>query len=103
MVRARELDMDFDNDADVRVLLLVHDTKPPFLDGRYLFTKQKGELSLFHPLLCWCRTAPVSAAVDRSCSLSGLLRGCCSSSSLVHPCLLACLHVTATFTCYPPR
>lgn len=34
--------MDFDNDADVRVLLLVHDTKPPFLDGRFLFTKQKG-------------------------------------------------------------
>lgn len=43
MVRAREVDTDFDNDSDVRVLLLVHDTKPPFLDGRFLFTKQKGE------------------------------------------------------------
>ena len=42
VVRAREFDTDFDNDSDVRVLLLVHDTRPPFLDGRYLFTKQKG-------------------------------------------------------------
>ncbi|KAL4525772.1 hypothetical protein Ndes2437A_g04207 [Nannochloris sp. 'desiccata'] len=42
VVRAREVDNDFDNDSDVRVLLLVHDTRPPFLDGRFLFTKQKG-------------------------------------------------------------
>jgi pre-mRNA-splicing factor ATP-dependent RNA helicase DHX38/PRP16 len=42
VVRMKEHDLDFDNDADVRVLLLVHDTKPPFLDGRFLFTKQKG-------------------------------------------------------------
>ena len=42
VVRMKEQDLDFDNDADVRVLLLVHDTKPPFLDGRFLFTKQKG-------------------------------------------------------------
>lgn len=42
VVRAREVDTDFDNDADVRVVLLVHDTRPPFLDGRFLFTKQKG-------------------------------------------------------------
>ncbi len=26
----------------MRAILLVHDTKPPFLDGRVLFTKQKG-------------------------------------------------------------
>jgi hypothetical protein len=39
----REVDTDFDHDSDVRVLLLVHDTKPPFLDGRFLFTKQRGE------------------------------------------------------------
>lgn len=42
VVRAREVDTDFDNDSDVRVVLLVHDTRPPFLDGRVLFTKQKG-------------------------------------------------------------
>ncbi len=42
VVRMREVDTDFDNDADVRVLLLVHDSKPPFLDGRFLFTKQRG-------------------------------------------------------------
>ena len=43
VVRMREVDTDFDHDSDVRVLLLVHDTKPPFLDGRFLFTKQRGE------------------------------------------------------------
>lgn len=32
--------MDFDKDDDVRAVLLVHDTKPPFLDGRVVFTKQ---------------------------------------------------------------
>ena len=39
VVRAKErLDADFDSDC--RVLLIVHDTRPPFLDGRILFTKQ---------------------------------------------------------------
>ena len=39
VVRARERgDMDFDSDC--RTLLIVHDTRPPFLDGRILFTKQ---------------------------------------------------------------
>jgi pre-mRNA-splicing factor ATP-dependent RNA helicase DHX38/PRP16 len=42
----REVDTDFDHDSDVRVMLLVHDTKPPFLDGRFLFTKQRGEWSV---------------------------------------------------------
>ncbi len=37
-----QVEMDFDNDADVRVMLLVHDTKPPFIDGRVLYTKQTG-------------------------------------------------------------
>ena len=34
------MDTDFDNDADARVVLLVHDAAPPFLDGRQVFTKQ---------------------------------------------------------------
>lgn len=34
------METDFENDNDVRVVLLVHDTRPPFLDGRYIFTKQ---------------------------------------------------------------
>lgn len=34
------MDTDFTNDDDVRVILIVHDTKPPFLDGRTVFTKQ---------------------------------------------------------------
>lgn len=42
VVQTREVDLDFNNDSDVRVVLLVHDARPPFLDGRYLFTKQKG-------------------------------------------------------------
>lgn len=35
-----QVDTDFSNDLDVRVMLLVHDTRPPFLDGRVIFTKQ---------------------------------------------------------------
>ena len=37
---AMQVDTDFSNDADVRTMLLVHDTRPPFLDGRVIFTKQ---------------------------------------------------------------
>lgn len=37
-----QVNLDFNDDDENRVLLLVHDTKPPFLDGRFLFTKQKG-------------------------------------------------------------
>lgn len=40
-----QAELDFDNDDDVRVMLLVHDTKPPFLDGRVVFTKQVGPSS----------------------------------------------------------
>ncbi|KAK9816661.1 hypothetical protein WJX72_003431 [[Myrmecia] bisecta] len=40
VVRAREVDIDFDNDDDTRVLLLVHDPRPPFLDAKYVLTKQ---------------------------------------------------------------
>ena len=39
VVRARERG-DTDFDSDCRTLLIVHDTRPPFLDGRILFTKQ---------------------------------------------------------------
>ena len=37
---AAQVDTDFSNDNDVRAILIVHDTKPPFLDGRVSFTKQ---------------------------------------------------------------
>ena len=33
-------DLDFDGDNDQRTVLVVHDTMPPFLDGRVRFTKQ---------------------------------------------------------------
>ena len=42
VVNPLEVDLDMNHDGDSRVLLLVHDTRPPFLDGRFLFTKQKG-------------------------------------------------------------
>ena len=37
---ALQVDTDFSNDSDVRAVLIVHDTKPPFLDGRVSFPKQ---------------------------------------------------------------
>ncbi|KAI8060436.1 hypothetical protein BC940DRAFT_246446 [Gongronella butleri] len=40
VAQRRELDTDFDDDAENRVHLLVHDIKPPFLDGRMVYTKQ---------------------------------------------------------------
>ncbi|KAL3679174.1 hypothetical protein R1sor_022130 [Riccia sorocarpa] len=39
-VRGTEIQTEFDDEDDSRVILLVHDTKPPFLDGRVVFTKQ---------------------------------------------------------------
>ncbi|XP_031402442.1 pre-mRNA-splicing factor ATP-dependent RNA helicase DEAH7-like [Punica granatum] len=39
-VRGTEVQTDFDDDEECKVILLVHDTKPPFLDGRVVFTKQ---------------------------------------------------------------
>ncbi|KAG0248300.1 DEAH-box RNA helicase prp16 [Mortierella polycephala] len=36
----KEVDTDFDDESEARVHLLVHDIKPPFLDGRVVFTKQ---------------------------------------------------------------
>ena len=42
VVRGREMDLDFDKDSDIRVVLLVHDARPPFLDASLLFSEQKG-------------------------------------------------------------
>lgn len=39
-VRGTEVQTEFDDEDEKRVILLVHDTKPPFLDGRVVFTKQ---------------------------------------------------------------
>lgn len=39
-VRGTEVQTEFDNEEENKVILLVHDTKPPFLDGRVVFTKQ---------------------------------------------------------------
>ncbi|KAG0168178.1 DEAH-box RNA helicase prp16 [Apophysomyces sp. BC1015] len=40
IAQRREVDMDFDDESENRVHVLVHDIKPPFLDGRLVFTKQ---------------------------------------------------------------
>ncbi|CAN4077018.1 unnamed protein product [Withania somnifera] len=39
-VRGTEVQTEFDEEEERKVILLVHDTKPPFLDGRIVFTKQ---------------------------------------------------------------
>ncbi|KAF8390619.1 hypothetical protein HHK36_025146 [Tetracentron sinense] len=39
-VRGTEVQMEFEDEDERKVILLVHDTKPPFLDGRVVFTKQ---------------------------------------------------------------
>ena len=39
-VRGTEVQTEFENEDENRVILLVHDTKPPFLDRRVVFTKQ---------------------------------------------------------------
>ncbi|KAL2528556.1 RNA helicase family protein [Forsythia ovata] len=39
-VRGTELQTEFDDEDERKVILLVHDTKPPFLDGRIVYTKQ---------------------------------------------------------------
>jgi pre-mRNA-splicing factor ATP-dependent RNA helicase DHX38/PRP16 len=40
VVQRTEVELDFENEEDTRVHLLVHDLKPPFLTGHMVFTKQ---------------------------------------------------------------
>ncbi|KAL6198711.1 hypothetical protein ACLB2K_028500 [Fragaria x ananassa] len=40
-VRGVEVHSEIDDEDESKVMLLVHDTKPPFLDGRVVFTKQR--------------------------------------------------------------
>jgi pre-mRNA-splicing factor ATP-dependent RNA helicase DHX38/PRP16 len=40
VAQRRDQGTDFDDEESVRVHLLVHDLKPPFLDGKTIFTKQ---------------------------------------------------------------
>eukprot|EP01132_Coremiostelium_polycephalum_P007520 gene7520-9243_t len=41
VVSQTEIDLDFQEEEEARVNLLVHNTVPPFLDGRMVFTKQQ--------------------------------------------------------------
>ncbi|MBW0566355.1 hypothetical protein O181_106070 [Austropuccinia psidii MF-1] len=43
----RKLDLDFEDEEESQVHLLIHDLKPPFLDSRLIFTKQ---LELVNPI-----------------------------------------------------
>ena len=36
----KTIDLDFEDDSEPTVHVMVHDLKPPFLDGRTMFTKQ---------------------------------------------------------------
>lgn len=40
LIQAGDVDQDFEDDEDSKVHVLVHDLKPPFLDGRTAYTKQ---------------------------------------------------------------
>ncbi|KAL6618221.1 P-loop containing nucleoside triphosphate hydrolase protein [Neocallimastix californiae] len=40
VVQRTEIDMDFDDNQEARIHLLVRDLKPPFLDGNIIYTKQ---------------------------------------------------------------
>lgn len=40
LIQAGDVDQDFEDDQDSKVHVLVHDLKPPFLDGRVAYTKQ---------------------------------------------------------------
>ena len=40
-----EVQMDFDNEEDARVTLIVHNLKPPFLDGRVKLSMQQSTVS----------------------------------------------------------
>ncbi|KAJ1406151.1 hypothetical protein B484DRAFT_404238, partial [Ochromonadaceae sp. CCMP2298] len=41
-----ERQMDFDNEDDSRITLIVHNVKPPFLDGRVAFSLQQSTVSI---------------------------------------------------------
>lgn len=36
----KQIDLDFEDESESTVHVMVHDLKPPFLDGRTVFTKQ---------------------------------------------------------------
>lgn len=40
IIQAGDIDQDFEEDEDSKVHVLVHDLKPPFLDGRTAYTRQ---------------------------------------------------------------
>lgn len=40
VVHMGDVDMDFEDDGDSKVHVLIHDLKPPFLDGTVAYTKQ---------------------------------------------------------------
>ncbi len=45
VVTQRSVETEFDEQEEKRVSLLVHDIKPPFLDGRIVYTTQQAAVS----------------------------------------------------------
>lgn len=44
--KVNEIRMQYDEDEDARVMLNVHDIKPPFLDGHTVFTTQTAPIQV---------------------------------------------------------
>lgn len=44
--KTKEVSFDFDEEDANRVSVLVHDIKPPFLDGKNIYTKQTESVSV---------------------------------------------------------
>ncbi|GMH38447.1 hypothetical protein BSKO_06331 [Bryopsis sp. KO-2023] len=42
VARYKEVNLDFEMEDNERIILLVHDTKPPFLNGKTMYSKQSG-------------------------------------------------------------
>jgi pre-mRNA-splicing factor ATP-dependent RNA helicase DHX38/PRP16 len=46
VVRVREVDLDFETEEEHKVMLLVHDTRPPFLESEHGLNVKKAETAL---------------------------------------------------------
>lgn len=42
------VDLDLEDEAESMVYIMVHDLKPPFLDGTTVYTKQLGPINPIH-------------------------------------------------------
>ena len=57
-----QIDLDFDGDDESRVLLLVHDTKPPFLEGK---VGGGGRQQCARQVRCSCQPFPLETDLSK--------------------------------------